>query len=264
MKGFIGKKERNEKMVELINVARKDMTIADWCKENNIKYGELNAAIEKDYSPLTKFGKLSEISIKLMDVLGCIPEDLWDNSVLYPLEINFSEFDSIDKDVLKCADEDFVSVCPSKYIEAEQFADRVHEVIEMLFTEKQKEVIRRRFGIDCDKEYMLKEVGEIFGVTGSRIREIEAKALRILRHPSKSDLLLGLIDEFPIVEAEHEMIDEATIHRNEYMQSIQEDPYRRESYKRAKRFIEQAMKIDKTLDFWPELKYLCYKPYWRK
>lgn len=258
MKGFKGKKERNEKMVELINKARNNKSIGDWCNAVGINYVTLNKVIEKDYSPIATWGHFSETSIKLMDILGCIPEDLWDNEVLYLLETNFCEFDSIDKDVLKFADEDFLSPCPSEYLEAEQLADRVQEVIEILFTERQKEVIRRRFGIDCDKEYTLKEVGEIFGVSAPRIREIEAKALRILRHPSKSDSLLGLIDAFPIDESKP--VEKPITKRIEYMQLIQEDPYRKQSYERAKRFVDNAMKIDKSLDFWPELKYLCCNP----
>jgi RNA polymerase sigma factor (sigma-70 family) len=244
-------------MVELINVARKDMSIGDWCRENNIHYTELNVAVKRDYSPITSRGEFTEMSIKIMDALGCIPEDLWDNTILYPLETNFCEFDSIDKDLLKFADEDFVSVCPSEYIEAEQFADRVQEVIEMMHTEKQKEVIRLRFGIDRDKEYTLKEVGVIFGVTSERIRQFEAKCLRILRHTSKSDFLLGLIDAFPIDDTKP--VEKPITKPVEILGLIHVNPRREESYQRAKRFVEHALKKDMSLDSCPELKHLYYK-----
>ena len=54
-------------------------------------------------------------------------------------------------------------------------------------------VIRMRFGIDLDDEHTLEEVGQIIGVTRERIRQIEATALKRLRHPRHSRHLRGLL-----------------------------------------------------------------------
>lgn len=52
-----------------------------------------------------------------------------------------------------------------------------------------------RFGIEMNTDHTLEEVGKQFDVTRERIRQIEAKALRKLRHPSRSDHLRGFIDD---------------------------------------------------------------------
>jgi len=49
--------------------------------------------------------------------------------------------------------------------------------------------LRLRFGIDCSSDHTLEEVGKKFNVTRERIRQIEAKALRKLRHPTRSRIL---------------------------------------------------------------------------
>ena len=61
-------------------------------------------------------------------------------------------------------------------------------------TEREAKVLRMRFGIDMNTDHTLEEVGKQFDVTRERIRQIEAKALRKLRHPSRSDQLRSFLD----------------------------------------------------------------------
>ncbi|MDY2797010.1 RNA polymerase sigma factor RpoD [[Pasteurella] aerogenes] len=69
-----------------------------------------------------------------------------------------------------------------------------HEVLEGL-TPREAKVLRMRFGIDMNTDHTLEEVGKQFDVTRERIRQIEAKALRKLRHPSRSEPLRSFLDE---------------------------------------------------------------------
>ena len=63
-------------------------------------------------------------------------------------------------------------------------------------TAREAKVLRMRFGIDMNTDHTLEEVGKQFDVTRERIRQIEAKALRKLRHPSRSDHLKSFLDEW--------------------------------------------------------------------
>ncbi len=71
--------------------------------------------------------------------------------------------------------------------------ETVHEVLASL-TPREAKVLRMRFGIDMNTDHTLEEVGKQFDVTRERIRQIEAKALRKLRHPSRSEQLRGFLD----------------------------------------------------------------------
>ena len=62
-------------------------------------------------------------------------------------------------------------------------------------TGREAKVLRMRFGIDMNTDHTLEEVGKQFDVTRERIRQIEAKALRKLRHPTRSDYLRSFLDE---------------------------------------------------------------------
>ena len=71
--------------------------------------------------------------------------------------------------------------------------EQLVEVLETL-TEREQKVLRLRFGLDDGRARTLEEVGKEFNVTRERIRQIEAKALRKLRHPSRSRKLKDYLD----------------------------------------------------------------------
>ena len=71
--------------------------------------------------------------------------------------------------------------------------EQLDEVLSTL-TERENKVLRLRFGLEDGRSRTLEEVGKEFDVTRERIRQIEAKALRKLRHPSRSKKLKDFID----------------------------------------------------------------------
>ncbi len=77
------------------------------------------------------------------------------------------------------------NVNPEEYATNELLKDEISGVL-LTLTEREEKVIRLRFGLEDGKTKTLEEVGQLFGVTRERIRQIEAKALRKLRHPSRS------------------------------------------------------------------------------
>ncbi len=71
--------------------------------------------------------------------------------------------------------------------------EQVEEVLESL-SDRERRVLQLRFGLEDGRSRTLEEVGRDFGVTRERIRQIEAKALRKLRHPSRSRKLRDFLD----------------------------------------------------------------------
>lgn len=77
---------------------------------------------------------------------------------------------------------------------SESLRSATHAVLSGL-TAREEKVLKMRFGIDMNTDHTLEEVGKQFDVTRERIRQIEAKALRKLRHPSRSEILRSFLDD---------------------------------------------------------------------
>ncbi|WP_185266770.1 RNA polymerase sigma factor RpoD [Halopseudomonas xiamenensis] len=90
--------------------------------------------------------------------------------------------------------EDSTMESPIDSATVESLKEATREVLSGL-TAREAKVLRMRFGIDMNTDHTLEEVGKQFDVTRERIRQIEAKALRKLRHPTRSDHLRSFLDE---------------------------------------------------------------------
>jgi len=136
-------------------------------KSRGIDFGGLSLTDPEKYRKI--YDVLSERGVK---------EDLLDIVDTVPLEYAYDLADDAPDA------EDAVAIAELKKV-----------VTEVLSTLKPREerVLRKRFGIGLAKDYTLEEVGQEFCVTRDRIRQIEAKALRKLKHPSKSEKLLSFL-----------------------------------------------------------------------
>lgn len=89
--------------------------------------------------------------------------------------------------------EDEGAMSPDDYAANELLKDELNEVL-LELTDREEKVLRLRFGLDDGRTRTLEEVGKEFNVTRERIRQIEAKALRKLKHPSRSKRLKDFLD----------------------------------------------------------------------
>ncbi|MBI5047724.1 MAG: RNA polymerase sigma factor RpoD [Deltaproteobacteria bacterium] len=90
--------------------------------------------------------------------------------------------------------EDEKSPSPSEAAIERDLSDQTQRVLATL-TPREEKVLRMRFGVGEKQDYTLEEVGKVLGVTRERVRQIEAKAIRRLRHPTRVKLLKGFSEE---------------------------------------------------------------------
>ena len=90
--------------------------------------------------------------------------------------------------------EDKTVLSPEQHVLRQALRQQLEEVLSTL-SEREEQVLRYRFGLEDDTEYTLEQVGKKFGVTRERIRQIEAKALRKLRHPHRAKYLRPFCEE---------------------------------------------------------------------
>lgn len=90
--------------------------------------------------------------------------------------------------------EDNEAMSPEDFTSQEMLKEQLNEVLDTL-TDREESVLRLRFGLEDGQSKTLEQVGKQFGVTRERIRQIESKALRKLRHPSRSKQLKDFMEE---------------------------------------------------------------------
>lgn len=103
----------------------------------------------------------------------------------YPKDEDFPE--------LPVLELDDVVVDPEEVVHQQDVIRLLHEVLDTL-TPREAKVLRLRWGLGLSHDRTLEEVGVLFDVTRERIRQIEAKAVRKLKHPSRIDILQPLVD----------------------------------------------------------------------
>ena len=153
--------------------------------------------------------KLSKITKKMSQELGRepTPEELGEvmgmtakkiahiqKTALDPLSLEspIGEDDSHLGDVI----EDTTAKSPEKLAGESQIREQIESLLTSTLDAREEKVIRLRFGLDDGDPKTLEEVGKMFNITRERIRQIEAKALNKLRHPSRSEKLANCLNDY--------------------------------------------------------------------
>ncbi len=182
-------KVRNNRILRAIELAG-GASGGKWCEANGLSYSTVNLLIGLKISPLNEEGALSTTAAKLCDVLGKLPEELWSNDQLYPLEKNFSEMEmSHEQIVAMLPNEQQTYLMDTSEMEQRQNRSLLNKAMECL-TNREKDCLRLRF----EEGMTLNAAGKKLGVSPERMCQIEAKALRKLRHPKRAGLLADCLD----------------------------------------------------------------------
>lgn len=155
-----------------------------WCAEHGLSYAKVNDFISMKASPLLASGELQKDAIRLCEVLNCLPEDLWGNDQLYPLETNVSEIEMDGEQVAALMNGGQTSYLMDNTAEQAQLYEHVEQVLSTL-SDREQQVLNMRFRDDLTAI----EAGKILGISTSKVHQVEANALRKLRHPNKSSIL---------------------------------------------------------------------------
>jgi RNA polymerase sigma factor (sigma-70 family) len=176
-----------------------------FAKAHSLQPTMVNSYLSFKEAPYNKKGEWRHSFIRISEALRCLPEDICPPQHLEKvLKKNKSTFEASLSDIAGylTGNQDTAMPAIEKIVREEDFSE-ISSVLQAL-TPREERVIRCRFGMTGDGEMTLAEVGQQFGVTNSRIMEIEAKALRKLKHPSRAkDLKQILRENFGIQETKN-------------------------------------------------------------
>lgn len=173
--------------------------LGQFAKCEGMSLGGLYDLINLKKAPIGIDGEFSKHAKELMEVLGACPTDLWTEEQLTLSLRKNSEERHLSKEALRVAlRSDARSLIgldyPEQEIAEKEAVQAVHEALDSL-TPREAQVLSLRFGLGKEDEHSLEEVGEKFKVNRERIRQIEARALRHMRHPSRSEKLRTLLGD---------------------------------------------------------------------
>ncbi|HEY4508946.1 MAG TPA: sigma factor-like helix-turn-helix DNA-binding protein [Candidatus Paceibacterota bacterium] len=181
-------------------------TVAELCRKFHLGQSPVGDLINMKASPLLK-GSTPDTPIwrravtTLARRFKCLPEDLFPESIVelqatprFHLEVSIGDLKMMGGRVPTALE---VNASPEFALVKKRVEDSVYRMLETL-TPREEKVIKLRFGFDGEDEHTLEEVAGLLAVKRERVRMIEAKALRRLRHPSRSVTLKPLADELAI------------------------------------------------------------------
>ena len=179
-------------------------SVAAFCKSIGMTPQKVTELIAMRKPPLNNNGEFSHMAKLLMEELCALPTDLWTPEQLtLKLKRNTAQRD-VSSEGMRAAlgmhAEEMLELMkpddPDEAVLKHEMVSVVKEQLESL-SPRAALILRMRFGIGCE-EHTFEEIGEKFDLTRERVRQIEAKALRHLKHPSRSDELRQLLPNYEI------------------------------------------------------------------
>ena len=177
-------------------------SVSEFCRAVNLPKTALTELIAMRKPPLNQSGEFSEHAKALMEELCALPTDLWTAEQLtLKLKRNTAQRD-VSSEGMRAAlgmhAEELLELMkpddPDEAVLKHEMVTVVEAKLDSL-SPREAKMLRLRFGIGCE-EHTLEEVGKVLDVTRERARQIEAKALRHLKHPSRSDELRQLLPAY--------------------------------------------------------------------
>jgi RNA polymerase sigma factor (sigma-70 family) len=174
-------------------------SIKHFCEVYDLKAVDVRNVINFTKRPMQPNGEFCTTANKLMEALGAAPTDLW---TVEQLELGLTR-NSVERVVGQKALDSLLGMdngemiaikSPDESVLNKEKNLAVLDVVSSLTSREQK-VLQLRFGLYGEEEHTLEETGKIIDVTRERVRQIEAKALRKLRHPSRSRKVLEFIHD---------------------------------------------------------------------
>ena len=179
-------------------------SVAEFCRKHEKALGkfrqaEIGELLNLKINPKKPDGEYRSVCLLLEGILDLPAEDLFPDHLYQKFvgaetkkifEIEISSFTGLPSSERK----NLLVLESQKYTELnegmEEVKKRIAEVLETL-SSREREIVKLRFGLDDNFIHSLEEVAKIFNVTSARVRQIEAKAIRRLQLPSRTQILLG-------------------------------------------------------------------------
>lgn len=179
-------------------------SIAEFCRVIDCNSGVVYDFLNLKRTPFGKRGKLNPVVERICDYLGKSVFELFPKEQLENvLKVNKLEVELTSPQLQQLFYSE--NVDPDRLIDQKHLKEKIVQVLNTFddmneyrgknYGKRIKEVLIMRFGLDGEEPKTLEEIGNIFGVTGTRIRDIEAKGLRMLRHPTRSKHLKPYLDD---------------------------------------------------------------------
>lgn len=178
---------RNDRLLTAIE-DKGFVSVRQFCDKHVLDYQRTTEVIRGKLKPLDSKGRVIKIVEELLDILEISLQDAFTERQLQGFHKTSYQLHVHEKDLKKI-------INPAKNQEQKVIENdvklKLSEIFTKILTPREEQVIRLAFGFDHGYEHTVDQIGQILGVTGSRVGQIRAKAERKLRHPSVAGKIIN-------------------------------------------------------------------------